>query len=142
MKEETGQELLHVKENKARNLVLINIKYVEYFEFVKEWVSICAPGGEWVMILKAFSWRRKRGCIWEEYVEAQIIEQYWRYGSKSGNQCICKLLFRKERTVILHLLPLCIIRRPPQSVNALDNSVLCHYTPTWTDEQMKTSTKV
>ena len=31
-----GQEPLHVKENKARNLVPINIKYVEYFEFVKE----------------------------------------------------------------------------------------------------------
>ena len=31
----------HVKENKARNLVLIKIKYVEYFEFVKEWVSMC-----------------------------------------------------------------------------------------------------
>ena len=30
-----------MKENKARNLVLINIKYVEYFEFVKEWVSMC-----------------------------------------------------------------------------------------------------
>ena len=36
-----GQELLHVKENKARNLVVINIKYVEYFEFVKERVSMC-----------------------------------------------------------------------------------------------------
>ena len=36
-----GQELLHVKKNKARNLVLINIKYVEYFEFVKERVSMC-----------------------------------------------------------------------------------------------------
>ena len=35
-----GQELLHVKENKARNLVVINIKYVEYFEFVKERVSM------------------------------------------------------------------------------------------------------
>ena len=30
-----------MKENKARNLVLINIKYVEYFEFVKERVSMC-----------------------------------------------------------------------------------------------------
>ena len=30
-----------MKENKARNLVLINIKYVEYFAFVKERVSIC-----------------------------------------------------------------------------------------------------
>ena len=29
-----------MKENKARNLVLINIKYVEYFEFVKEQVSM------------------------------------------------------------------------------------------------------
>ena len=34
------QELLHMKDNKARNLVLINIKYVEYFEFVKERVSM------------------------------------------------------------------------------------------------------
>ena len=30
-----------MKENKARNLVLINIKYVEYFEFLKERLSIC-----------------------------------------------------------------------------------------------------
>ena len=30
-----------MKENKARNLVLINIKYVEYFEFVEERVSTC-----------------------------------------------------------------------------------------------------
>ena len=30
-----------MKENKVRNLVLINIKYVEYFEFVKERVSMC-----------------------------------------------------------------------------------------------------
>ena len=30
-----------MKENKARNLVLINIKYVEYFEFVKERLSMC-----------------------------------------------------------------------------------------------------
>ena len=75
-----GQELLHVKENKARNLVLINIKYVEYFEFVKERVSMCTW---WRMSndLKAFFWRRKRGCKWEENVDAQIIEQYWRYGS-------------------------------------------------------------
>ena len=33
---------MHVQENKARNLVLINIKYVEYFEFVKERVSMCS----------------------------------------------------------------------------------------------------
>ena len=30
-----------MKENKARNLVLINIRYVEYFEFVKVRVSMC-----------------------------------------------------------------------------------------------------
>ena len=35
-----GQELPHVKEKKKRNLVLINIRYAEYFEFVKERVSI------------------------------------------------------------------------------------------------------
>ena len=35
-----GQELPHVKEKKTRNLVLINIRYAEYFEFVKERVSI------------------------------------------------------------------------------------------------------
>ena len=34
-----------MKENKARNLVLINIKCVEYFEFVKE-REVCARGGE------------------------------------------------------------------------------------------------
>ena len=32
-----GQELPHVKEKKTRNLVL---RYAEYFEFVKERVSI------------------------------------------------------------------------------------------------------
>ena len=30
-----------MKENKARSLVLINIKYVEYFEFGKEQISMC-----------------------------------------------------------------------------------------------------
>ena len=43
-----GQELLHVKENKARKLVLINIKYVEYFEFVKERVK--KPHHWWTMV--------------------------------------------------------------------------------------------
>ena len=36
-----GQELPHVKENKTRNLVLINIRHAEYFEFVKDRVSMC-----------------------------------------------------------------------------------------------------
>ena len=40
MKEEGGR-VFRVKENKAGNLVLINIKYVEYFEFVKEQISMC-----------------------------------------------------------------------------------------------------
>ena len=62
------------------------------------------------MILKAFFWRRKRGCKWEEYVDAQIIEQYWRYGSIKELYNVQRVLERKNcRDLIIIPVDLAIV---------------------------------
>ena len=57
---------------------------------------VCARSGECVMILKAFFWRRKRGCRRDEYVEAHTIQQYCRYGSTKELYDGRRVLVRKN----------------------------------------------